>query len=105
MRSQSSTSPNPVEVLLIGGIDLPVYYNSTTQLQNSAYIWNDFKFKSEKYNDIDILIEANSHTLFDLLKIEIELEQLLHTKIDLVEFKALKKSITDQVLKECISII
>ena len=70
-----------------------------------AALFGSFVRESEKYNDIDILIEAHSHTLFDLLKIEIELEQLLHTKIDLVEFKALKKSITDQVLKECISII
>jgi hypothetical protein len=32
------------EVLLIGDINLPVYYNSTSQLPNSAYLWKDFRF-------------------------------------------------------------
>jgi hypothetical protein len=30
--------------LIIGSIDLPVYYNANTQLPNSAYIWDDFSF-------------------------------------------------------------
>ncbi len=34
-----------VETLLIGGIDLPVFYNSVTQLPNSAKSWKDFKFE------------------------------------------------------------
>ena len=55
MRSQFSTSPNPVEVLLIGGIDLPVYYNSTTQLQNSSYMWSDFKFNVDFNQPINLL--------------------------------------------------
>jgi hypothetical protein len=55
MRSQFSTSPNPVEVLLIGGIDLPVYFNSTTQLQNSSYMWKDFKFNIDFNKSINLL--------------------------------------------------
>lgn len=34
-----------VETLLIGEIDLPVFYNSITQLSNSAKSWKDFKFE------------------------------------------------------------
>lgn len=55
MRSQFSTSPNPVEVLLIGGIDLPVYFNSTTQLQNSSYMWKDFKFNIDFNKSINLI--------------------------------------------------
>jgi hypothetical protein len=55
MRSEFSTSTNPVEVLLIGGIDLPVYYNSTTQLQNSSYIWDDFKFNIDFNQKINLV--------------------------------------------------
>jgi hypothetical protein len=55
MKSQLSGSPNPVEVLLIGGIDLPVYYNSTTQLQNSAYMWSDFKFDIDFNQPINLI--------------------------------------------------
>jgi len=36
---------NGVETLLIGDIDLPVFYNSITQLGNSAKSWKDFKFE------------------------------------------------------------
>ena len=43
MRS-TYASPNPTEVLLIGDIDLPVYYNTTAQLPNPAYMWKDFRF-------------------------------------------------------------
>ena len=55
MRSQFSTSPNPVEVVLIGGIDLPVYYNSTTQLQNSSYMWSDFRFNIDFNQPINLI--------------------------------------------------
>lgn len=32
------------EVLLIGDVDLPVFYNTNTQLPNSAYLWKSFDF-------------------------------------------------------------
>lgn len=31
-------------VLLVGDIDLPVYYNTSKQLPNSAYLWKEFRF-------------------------------------------------------------
>ncbi len=44
MTTADSTSNAPVESLLIGNLDLPVFYNTNTQLQNSAYLWKDFGF-------------------------------------------------------------
>jgi hypothetical protein len=41
----TSSVVNSVETLLIGDIDLPVLYNSVTQLPNSASTWKDFKFE------------------------------------------------------------
>ena len=32
------------EALLIGNIDLPIYYNTVNSLPNSAYLWSDFNF-------------------------------------------------------------
>jgi hypothetical protein len=32
------------QILLIDNLDLPVYYNTLTQTQNSAYLWKDFSF-------------------------------------------------------------
>ena len=39
----TTTSAN-TQVMLIGDIDLPVYYNTDKQLPNSASLWKDFKF-------------------------------------------------------------
>lgn len=43
------------EVLLLGNIDLPVYYNTDLQVQNSAYLWKDFKFEIDFNQPIDLL--------------------------------------------------
>lgn len=49
-------SVNPgIETLLIGDIDLPVFYNPITQLSNSAKSWKDFKFEID-FNQPIILI-------------------------------------------------
>lgn len=40
----TTTSVN-TQVLLVGEIDLPVYYNTKKQLPNSAMLWKDFKFE------------------------------------------------------------
>lgn len=43
------------EVLLVGSIDLPVYHNTDLQVQNSAYLWKDFKFEIDFNQPIDLL--------------------------------------------------
>jgi hypothetical protein len=40
----TTTSAN-TQVLLVGDIDLPVYYNTAKQLPNSAILWKDFNFE------------------------------------------------------------
>jgi hypothetical protein len=45
MSSAGSSTNDPVESLLLGDIDLPVYFNTNTQLQNSAYLWKDCSFE------------------------------------------------------------
>lgn len=54
MRSDINSTTN-TEVLLIGDIDLPVYYNPISQLQNSAYLWKDFKFNIDFSSEIKLL--------------------------------------------------
>jgi hypothetical protein len=41
----STTTSVNTQVLLVGEIDLPVYYNTKKQLPNSAMLWKDFKFE------------------------------------------------------------
>lgn len=40
-----TTTQVTTQVLLAGGINLPVYYNTFTQQPNSSYLWNEFKFE------------------------------------------------------------
>lgn len=52
----STTVGQQSEILLIGDIDLPVFYNSNFDLPNSTFLWKDFKFTidfSEKINVTD----------------------------------------------------
>jgi len=50
------------EVLLIGDIDLPVFFNSTSQLPNSASLWKDFNF------DIDFT-QTIQYTIGNILEV------------------------------------
>jgi len=55
---RSDYTGSPTEVLLLGQIDLPVSYNNVTQLNNSSYLWKDFKFEIDFNQNIN-LIEDN----------------------------------------------
>jgi predicted nucleotidyltransferase len=57
-------------------------------------------------SDVDLLIEAgNDFTLFKMLMLEEEISELIKRRVDLVEFRALKQSIKDEVLSSAISIL
>ena len=45
----------PVETLLIGDIDLPVFYNTSTTQPNSASTWKGFNFDINFNSDIQLL--------------------------------------------------
>jgi len=60
VNSTAATAINTSEVLLLGDIDLPVFFNTTNSLPNSAYLWKDFNFdidfsKTIQYTTGDIL--------------------------------------------------
>jgi hypothetical protein len=52
------------EVLLIGDINLPVYYNSTSQLPNSAYLWKDFRFNIDFYSPMSLISDSKLEVPF-----------------------------------------
>jgi hypothetical protein len=43
------------DILLIGDLDLPVFYNENNELVNSAYSWSDFKFNIDFNQTIELL--------------------------------------------------
>jgi hypothetical protein len=52
--TEETTTP-PVETLLIGDIDLPVFYNTSTTQPNSAATWKGFNFDINFNSDIQLL--------------------------------------------------
>jgi len=42
--NSNMNTPTNVPILLMGDIDLPVFYNPDMQKPNSAYLWKEFKF-------------------------------------------------------------
>ena len=71
----TTTSAN-TQVLLVGSIDLPVYYNTTKQLPNSALLWKDFKFDIDFEQPItlrnggylDVPLSGNSYLINNSIK-------------------------------------
>lgn len=56
-------------------------------------------------SDIDLMIDASGLTMFDILRIEDELQSIFKRKFDLVEFKAVKASIHKYVFENTVELI
>ena len=57
-------------------------------------------------SDVDLLIEpGKGFTIFNMLKLEEEISDLIKRKVDLVEYSALKSSIREEVLLSAITIL
>ena len=50
-----STDGTQTEVLIIGDIDLPVFYNTNSQLPNSASVWKEFRFDIDFEQPLNLL--------------------------------------------------
>lgn len=71
-----------------------------------AAVFGSFARNEETENsDIDILIEAENLTLFDILNIEDKLQNIINRKIDLVEFKAVKPSLQKYIYSDLVKLI
>ena len=71
-----------------------------------AAVFGSFARNEEtEQSDIDLLIETEGLTMFDILRIEDELQTLLKRKIDLVEFKAVKSTINKYVFSNLVELI
>ncbi|HEY4504508.1 MAG TPA: nucleotidyltransferase family protein [Candidatus Paceibacterota bacterium] len=57
-------------------------------------------------SDIDILVELPDHlSLLDFVGIQLDLEDMLDTKVDLVEYDAIKPDLKQYILKDLVSLI
>ena len=56
-------------------------------------------------SDIDVLVEVpETYSLFDVLRIRVELEESLKKKVDLVQYKTIKAFARDSILSSQVSI-
>ena len=74
--SSESTNIQPVETLLIGDINLPVFYNLNTSQPNSSKTWKNFNFNIDFNEDIILLpnntlqisLEGNENIILNSIK-------------------------------------
>jgi hypothetical protein len=62
----SNTTSQNTEVLIVGGIDLPIYYNTILQNPNSAYLWKDFRFNIDFTKEITLEYGNKLRLYFDM---------------------------------------
>jgi uncharacterized protein len=63
------------------------------------------KGEDTENSDLDLLVEASpTTTLFDILGLQIELEELLNIKVDVVTDNSLPPKFKDEVLRYAIAI-
>ena len=65
----------------------------------------DFLPAIQDYHDVDILVEFEPDarmTLFQFTKLQRELKQLLHCRVDLATRDSLHKELRDDILKEAV---
>lgn len=75
--NSSTLSLNTTEALIIGDLDLPVYFNTINSLPNSAYLWSDFNFnidfnKTIQYtigNILEIPLSDNQSIINNSIKV------------------------------------
>jgi len=52
-------------------------------------------------SDVDILVELSSDfSLLDFIRVKLDLEDILKTKVDLVEYQAIKPRLKNKILSE-----
>lgn len=61
--------------------------------------------EAESNSDIDFLVEfEDGRSLFDLINVKLELEDLLQRKVDIITEKSLHKIIAAKVMKEAVQL-
>jgi len=76
VNTTTADGTSQTEALVLGDIDLPVFFNSTTQLPNAAYLWKDFNFQIDfdqnllfnSSNQLEIPLSGNQQLIYNSIK-------------------------------------
>lgn len=75
-------------------------------VKRAAVFGSFVRGESGKDSDIDILVEIKKDiSLFEFVRLKLELEETLGKKVDLVEYSTIKPLIKERILKEQLAII
>lgn len=104
MRRQTSNTASTIDVRSLLRPHLPEltrrYHIKSLRLFGS-YVREEQK----KTSDIDLLIDfEQTPTLFELMDLEEELEEILHTEVDLVTEKSLRGEIGHRITREAVPV-
>lgn len=62
--------------------------------------------EAKKTSDVDIVVDIGRKiSLFEFVRIKLELEDVLNKKVDLVEYKTIKPALKQRILSEEVSIL
>lgn len=104
MRKQTNNTDSTIDVRSLLGPHLPEltqrYHIKSLRLFGS-YVRGEQK----KTSDIDLLIDfKQTPTLFELMDLEEELEEILHAEVDLVTEKSLRGEIGHRITREAVAV-
>ena len=71
------------------------------QVKRAGLFGSAARQETTKDSDIDILVELREGmSLLDFIEIKLDLEEALHQAVDLVEYKAIKPILMENILSE-----
>ena len=75
-------------------------------IQKAAICGSFARGEESEDSDIDILVEvAEDLSLFDLVGIKLEIEEIVGREVDLIEYDTIKSAIKESLLEEEIAIL
>lgn len=92
-----------MEIEKIKELTNPIFKRNA--VQRAGLFGSVVTHKATPKSDIDILIELpKGKSLLDFVRIKLELEEALRTRVDLVEYQTVKARLKDRILSEEIRI-
>ncbi len=80
-------------------------YLRRKNIRRAAVFGSFARGEETEQSDLDLLIDAEGLTLFDVLRMEEELENLTGRKIDLIEFRAVKPSLQQYIFAQTVDLL
>lgn len=85
-------------------LEIEAYFRQRN-IRRAAVFGSFARGEETESSDLDLLIDADGLTLFDVLRMEEDLEKLTGRKIDLVEFRAVKPTLRKHIFAQTVELL